>query len=334
MRLGTALLLSLAILILSPALADNLTCQYRDIQNVSNSTIVFYYENVSLDSPILTVNDTKYFGNTNDSLTRWTYEFKVYSRYGTYIYVTVSYLVDGKKNSMDLVIPPHQYEIVFGRGKGGVGLNFNSINFNITYPAGITAKRENMTRVAEVCRKCLGKICLNDGQACSRSGDCGGGFCVRGFCSNNKDCYNNDCNCSAAEIQCTDNKTCVRRSSVALGAATKCNMSEECNTSYVDAATGRCAKTPEQIRIEEEQTQPLGQKILKSLTEDPKTREETTRFLTILGAGVALIVLFIVLRGRLKGRPKESAPKTLQKGTYRIKAAEVPLEKKKDEEKK
>ncbi len=80
-----------------------------------------------------------------------------------------------------------------------------------------------------------------DGEICSDSQECGGGYCVRGKCNNLPSCYNNDCECnSLTELQCPDNAQCVLKSFLAIGAMPVCSA-EECTTSYVDEDTGLCS---------------------------------------------------------------------------------------------
>lgn len=102
----------------------------------------------------------------------------------------------------------------------------------------------------EVCQSCEGNDCNNDGDSCSKSTECGGGFCVESYCSNDDFCFDNNCNCNENEIQCDNNKQCVTIGNVAIDTETMCQKDEECTTGYLDPETMLCAKSPSQLEEE------------------------------------------------------------------------------------
>ncbi|MBN2095742.1 MAG: hypothetical protein JW727_06860 [Candidatus Aenigmarchaeota archaeon] len=306
-----------AIFVISPTLADNLTCQYRTTQNVTNETIVFYFRGVPLDSPLLEVRDAVYQGNSQDASYRWTYQFKVYNMYTSYLDVQVQYRVDGVIYYADLTIAPGQYEPVVGRGGGGVGPDFNSITFNISSPDGITMGRENMTFVVEICRECSGKVCLNDGDACKLSSECGGGFCVIGRCSNNESCPGGNCTCPEGEVLCTVNMSCVRANSVPIGSATICGLPQECTTEYLNAETGLC----ENAAVHLDQGNAIKERLENIL--DSKLPEGSSKGATLIAIGLALVVLLAAIVAAiyyyLRYRFIHDSPKTPPPSRYRVK---------------
>jgi len=100
------------------------------------------------------------------------------------------------------------------------------------------------------CKICNGHNCTNDGLSCSINADCGGGYCVEGICNNQSLCYHNDCKCSLDKVQCSTNDKCVTKASLEVGSKPICRL-EECKTNYINQSTGECAKSPEQILIEQ-----------------------------------------------------------------------------------
>ena len=98
---------------------------------------------------------------------------------------------------------------------------------------------------------CDGK---DDGVACNSPDECGGGHCIKGLCSNSDVCFNNDCKCKSDEIQCDDNKRCVKKAVVPEDVKPECNKSQECVTGYINLETGLCAKSPAQLQTEKNQT--------------------------------------------------------------------------------
>lgn len=134
----------------------------------------------------------------------------------------------------------------------------------------------------ETCKLCNGKTCLDDGISCQKNSECGSSFCVRNVCSHSNLCYNNDCKCSADEIQCNDNQRCVKKGVVPTNVKPECNKYQECSTQYIDLKTGLCAKSPEQLSEEEN----------KMLKEEMDRKEKQQKFLIQAIIGIAFIVLF------------------------------------------
>lgn len=98
----------------------------------------------------------------------------------------------------------------------------------------------------DICKLCLGKLCLNDGAKCSNNLQCGGGYCIYGKCNTKNACYNNNCNCSEDEFQ-QGNNLCVKRAVLEIGLKPQYDA-KECITQYVNPETGLCAKSLMQIK--------------------------------------------------------------------------------------
>ncbi len=150
----------------------------------------------------------------------------------------------------------------------------------------------------------------DDGAACTKPSECGGGYCVKGYCSNSETCFNNDCKCSAHEIQCSDNTRCVMKSIISLDNRPKCAMSEECITGYINPNSGLCAKSPSQLNAEADQRQEKEQARLDDIVD--KEAEERKFMIyaaaliisLIIGGGIAsyLIRLWAMKKGLEKIR--------------------------------
>jgi len=243
-------LLFLSLFLLSSVYA--LDCQYNKNYPYEKEAIVFYENGIKLDYNLLDIKDIKqgYPGGFSGS---YGMEFKVYNNYPFEINVTIKYLFNGQLQSADSIIASKGYYVV--SGPSSVGLDEMSIYFEIHTP-GLEAKKELKTFDNYTCLECpseSGFICLNDGQACNDSINCGGNNCVRGYCSNSKVCFNNDCKCNSTdEIQCNDNTNCVKINSVNLGFEPICRV-EECITGYINNKTGACAlKNGEKCSIDDD----------------------------------------------------------------------------------
>ncbi|MFH0875415.1 MAG: hypothetical protein V1859_05740 [archaeon] len=122
----------------------------------------------------------------------------------------------------------------------------------------------------------------NDGESCNSPNECGGGFCIEGYCSNSIICFNKDCKCTADEIQCDDNKRCVKNGVIQLDNKPKCNLPDECQTGYISNDTGLCAKSPAQLENEKR----------LQLAQLENEKREQTKFYLI--SGISIIFLLII----------------------------------------
>ncbi|MCB9362023.1 hypothetical protein H6504_01180 [Candidatus Woesearchaeota archaeon] len=117
--------------------------------------------------------------------------------------------------------------------------------FRFTEPFNLTIKQDSnikleLVDIEETRIVCSGK---DDGASCELAGECGGGFCIRNVCTTSENCYNNNCDCAADELQCLQ-KSCVKREAIPIGQAPTCGMDHECVSNYVDSMTGLCAPIP------------------------------------------------------------------------------------------
>jgi hypothetical protein len=314
----------LAILSLSPTLADNLTCQYRINETQSNETWIFYFEDVPLNITLLEAKELETWSVKNGY---WPsdgyhseYRFKVYNYYTSPINLTLDYIVDGHLSYRNISIDPKGYQTITGEGQN---VELNTVNYAITSPEYLTTNRGIISRDLENCKDCLGKTCLNDGEFCNLSQECGSGFCIRGYCSASEDCFNNDCKCASDEIQCTDNKRCMKISSVPIDVKPGCGLYQECVTSYMNATTGLCSKSPTQLQEEEIQREAKlkeeeDKRQAQIKAEDLKRQEDQMKFLMDSMIKIVLLlflaaVVIIVLKKTKSGRGKRFEEYVLHK---------------------
>lgn len=220
-----------------------LDCDYTDSNPYYEKRIVFYENSSKLDYDVLEVKDIIQ-GVTPHPLGGGgvNMQFKVYNNYNSEINVTIKYIFDGALSLFETVIAFEGYSNVIG--PQSPGLNYTSIDFVINSPMGLEARKEMVRFNNETCKICPppdGFICLNNGDACNISSQCGSGNCIRGYCSKSEVCYNKDCKCNlTTELQCQDNTGCVTIKSLGVGLKPHCRI-EECITGDINIITGLCA---------------------------------------------------------------------------------------------
>ena len=161
--------------------ADSLSCQYTDIETYENEIIKHFIDDKEADisEPFTSILDVKswkqWIGYTRD------YKFTVKNNLNYPLNLTVIYVVSGKSNSRNMYLDPFGYQIVQGQYHQDYGgLDTNSISINIH---NILTLKEVITKSKDVCKKCDGVECLNDGYPCTNPQACGGKHCIEGYCS-------------------------------------------------------------------------------------------------------------------------------------------------------
>src|SRR3989344_5422625 len=296
-------------LILAINLVSALDCQYTTKIPYEEELLVFYENGVKLDYNLLEAKDFT-TGVFNMPFGTWTHRpsFNIHNNYNKQVNVTVSYIYLGKYNSVEISVDPQGYtQISYESNPTNVGIvDPNLILYEIHNP-GLESKREKLTLYNITCKECpenSGALCLDDGVSCQKNSECGSSYCVRNICSLSDSCFNNDCKCSSDEVQCDDNKRCVKRSAVPIDVKPECNKPPECITGYINSETGLCGKSPAQIQEEENQ----------KLSEELARKEKERRFLIYAILGLAFIIIFgVVVIWYLKNKHEEAKQKTIQK---------------------
>lgn len=148
----------------------------------------------------------------------------------------------------------------------------DSSDLSILYPKNLTLSKTKL-----VCKLCKNAPCLDDGAECSINEECGGGFCVEKICNNKPECFLDNCKCERFnKTQCKNNR-CVSKNVLPAGDRPFCGPLE-CVTNYTDDS-GRCAKSPVQIKEETEK----------------KARDKSIRNIILLVLSIIVIISMIIL---------------------------------------
>ena len=275
--------------------AYSLSCQYTSIEEYSEEELRFYRGSELLEGK-LEIQETQ-FGCPDA-------RFKVYNPFDFEVEVCIDYLIasnwfGSKKISLSTVIPSNEYKILEGRGSCDTRKVLGYVKFKIVAPEDLTSKLEKVTKQKIICKKCNAVACLDDGSPCTIPKFCGGGFCVEGHCSNSEFCFNNDCKCNADEIQCDDNKICVKKSVVPIYVKPVCGLYQECVSQYINPETGLCEKSPAQIQEEEnqklkdemERQERIQEEEHQRLMDELAQKEKEKNYLVLLIMGLAFLII-------------------------------------------
>ncbi|MFH0869406.1 MAG: HNH endonuclease [archaeon] len=280
--------------------AENLTCQYKSSEPYQEESIILRYvaTGVLFGQGLTFSNFVD--GHGSGANLDCTTSFKIINPNLQQLNLTVDYdrLVmqpsmpeERDHYSKNIILPGNSYADIQDATSNNTYCKTdpNSVSYAIIEPAGIVPVKLSITKYNEACLMCLGKVCLNDGDSCTRKQECGGGNCVRGVCNVFDICYNNDCKCASGEKQCPNNDKCVKKASLSIGSKPICS-SEACTTNYINPSTGLCDKTPETLRLEEESRENAAKEAEANRTmniEKAKQKTNTTIFVGI----IATIVL-------------------------------------------
>ena len=190
--------LIIVILIVSSIISVLAECQYK--QNVTGVSIPVIYDH----------HGNKYYDLAHIENQQWSgsaYSFNVKNYAPVNVTLNVSYSIYQWSSTfsglVSTTLTPYQsYPVSGGTGfnsaYGGVSLG----DFNIIYFSNeeVDVKYENMTNT--VCRTCGDKICINDGDSCTKDTECGSGYCsnygnTKGLCGS----QNNDVSQNIDHIQ-------------------------------------------------------------------------------------------------------------------------------------
>ncbi len=263
-------------------LVSALECQYSEDVYKTETKDIFYEEGIKLDYTLIEFTDFKE-GIVNPY---WPWmnvntQFKVINNHRSKkIDLEVLFTKNGNLDSQNVSIDPLGYTIVSRSNFDNI--DFNSIRYNFLNEDFMVKSENVKTLVNTTCKICNGKTCLNAGISCVTPQECGGGYCVESHCSNSESCFNNDCKCASDEIQCDDNKRCVKKSIVPIDVKPECNKPQECITGFIESKTGLCAKSLAQIHEEENQR----------LTDELVRKEKERSFLIYAILSLVFIVLF------------------------------------------
>jgi len=143
-----------------------------------------------------------------------------------------TYNQDGKltltPRSLDLTLSPFENYVVSETIENIAPAQSCSVDpdsVNIIYQSNSQLELKTDKIYEEVCKKCGGEICLNDGEKCSSNSVCGSGICnIAGFCGTERitECPTGLQNCN--------NKSCLKVGIKKVGERYSCDF--ECKTGY------------------------------------------------------------------------------------------------------
>lgn len=294
MGCGLKLPLCFVLLIIFVNNVYGLSCQYTDNESYSIIEERYFFGNMYIPGNI-NITEISY---PNEM----TAAFKVFNSFSFDVNITINYTQNnhwygGGETYVMGVAKSNQYSELRGYYYQGDSLGQSSmsdIKLFITYPL-IEKRIEPVYYNRTICKKCLDKDCLNNGDTCTKKEECGSNFCIRNVCSPDNNCYNNDCKCAANEISC-NNKTCVAKWAIPIDSKPSCNNDFECTTNYTNETTGRCAKSPSQLQEEENQ-----HRIEEKAKEERRIKEELEKaekekylIIVIILCSLGLIIISII----------------------------------------
>lgn len=330
------------LVLLAISLVSALDCQYTDLESYQERGNFLYYSD-----------SNEYFGEGlnlsefSDGVGVWLGDdcrpsFKINNPFSKDITLTIKYYIFASPNALHPEIKEEHNDAVtiggysYTKISGVLGIIGackilpDEISYHITQPYDLVFKKGVLEKNRTICKYCNGKKCLNDGVSCISNSECGGRFCVENYCSNSEVCFVNNCNCASNEIQCTDNKKCVKKDSIEFGVKPLCNMIEECksytynsilnkNTSLTSkyiSSNGSCEIHPE-IKVLQEQE--------IKINENAKKRNWIIALLIVFLSGIISLILLLIRK-----RKNEAEAKTVEE---REKQKTLEKEKEKEESK-
>lgn len=212
-----------------------LACQYTETVKIGEKEIsVLYVDGDKEDNPL----EIKNWRTEYDCCPINYYQtFEVHNILEIPVNVTIRFTSAGVTIDRNVEVPAKGFSTI-GRY---ISIDSNSIIFIYNKNNYSEGKWKTVDVEQTICSECpegSGKNCSDDGDNCSSSASCGGGYCVDSVCTNLFKCSKN-------EITCADGKTCVVPNSIQLCQKPICSA-RECISNYLSAKTGECS-----LRLEE-----------------------------------------------------------------------------------
>lgn len=240
------LLLLFLLILLSSSLA--LDCQYTDNETYTVPEERYYLMGkyigtgldmnnafpVSIDGYKIKISNTLPVNvELNLSYTRYSSNFGVNQKISQKVIV-------GSKNSFTYTDDWLQSLVGNPYGSGSL----NDVTASLSPWLFVSSSIEQVPYIREVCKKCEGKNCLDDGSNCERSSQCGSLVCnIRKECGPKNSAF--VVPCPENQKNCNDTK-CATPSSLGVGQKYECTW--ECKTQF--GVDNVCQKTPEELQRE------------------------------------------------------------------------------------
>ncbi len=163
-------------------------CQYKDYIE-GNKSLSNLYVNGTKQTNILEIRN--YVNGFNGNF-GWA-KFELFNNLDDPVNVRIEFLETATngyvKTAVEIKeIKPHDLTEVYRTW--GLLLTFHLDTIEFKYNSNNYTEARWEKELIEVCRQCAGQNCLNDGQVCNLSFQCGGGYCIEGICLNANDTLN------------------------------------------------------------------------------------------------------------------------------------------------
>jgi len=161
-------------------------CQYKDYIE-GNKSVSNLYVNGTKQENVLEIKNTY-----TSPFSGWhgVSSFEVHSNSNYLINVKIRFLQGSATREQPAEIEPHGFVTIIREYADAVAIiYFDTIEIEYLNNSYTEARWEKEI-IGVTCRQCAGQTCLNDGEACDYSFQCGGGYCIEGICLNENDTFN------------------------------------------------------------------------------------------------------------------------------------------------
>lgn len=183
-------------------------------------------------------------------------------------------------------------------------INNKTISYYILEPVFMVPEITQVSKTKQVCRMCGDKICLNDGERCSKNKECGSGLCESYVCAKLYPCVDGNCNCKKDEVSCTNR--CVKKGKLDIGEAPICRA-EECKSGYMDPMTLKCAD------MDKEKAPPIAKSEDKTVIKEDSESHWVKYWWIIFVIGIFAYILM-----RKKNKYKNMTPGQLEQESNQL----------------
>ena len=165
-------ILFLFIVLLFVATVYAIDCQYKNLEEYKQFGTYLYYGNSNKNSGEI-FNASEFNAGYGNMAGPCEYSFKIFNPLPLDVTVEVKYSLDRSgvlfERSNRLVIERYSSALIKDvlDGVGGCAVVQDGISFVVLKPTKMISKKGYAIKEIEVCKKCNGKLCLNDNEKCA-----------------------------------------------------------------------------------------------------------------------------------------------------------------------